>query len=84
MRSETLRRTARGVAVVAALLAVADGFRWGNRWYVSTMFGGARSGNDLAAERLAGAHGALVACLCWLSLAIVAAVVGWQLRVVRA
>lgn len=77
-----LRTTARIVAVVAAGLAIADGFRWGNRWYVSTMFGGAESGNLLAVERLVGAHDALVAGLAWLCLAIVAAVVGWRLRIV--
>lgn len=84
MSSETWRGVARGVAVVAAVLAVVDGFRWGNRWYVSTMFGSAGSGDDLAAEKLAGAHGALVAGLAWLCLAIAAAVVGWRLSVVRA
>ncbi|PFG41499.1 hypothetical protein ATJ88_0138 [Isoptericola jiangsuensis] len=77
-----VRRVARPVAVVALLLAVADVFRWGNRWYVSTMFGGAASGDPLAVERLVGAYTALLTGLVWLAVAVVAATVGWRLRVV--
>ncbi|GAB6936752.1 hypothetical protein JCM11754A_02750 [Isoptericola variabilis] len=81
------RRRGRGlfqaVAVVAALLAVADGFRWGNRWYVSTMFD---DPDDAlySLEILAKAHDALVHGLLWLAVAVAAAVIGWRLRVVPA
>jgi hypothetical protein len=84
MTSRPVRRAARLVAVVAVAFAVADGFRWGNRWYVSTMFGGAASGDPLAVDRLVGAHGALVSGLVWWGVAAVAAAVGWRLRVVAA
>ena len=67
--------------MLAVLLAVADGFRWGNRWYVSTMF--EDSDPVYALEILAKAHDALVHGLVWLVVALVAAVVGWRLRVVR-
>lgn len=67
------------MAVVAMCLAVADGFRWGNRWYVASQFGE----GQLALERLTGAHAALLAGLGWLCLAMAAAAVGWQLRIVR-
>jgi len=79
-RSRT-RRLARILAVVASCLAVADGFRWGNRWYVSTMFD-APGDAAYAADILAKAHAALVHGLGWLLLAVLAAVVGWRLRVV--
>ncbi|MDO8143807.1 hypothetical protein [Isoptericola sp. 178] len=72
------------MALVAALLAIADGFRWGNRWYVSTMYGGAADGGALAVERLVAAHSALVSGLGWLCLAVAAAVLGWRLRIVAA
>lgn len=67
---------------MAAFLAVADGFRWGNRWYVSTMFDGP---DDVlySLEILAKAHDALVHGLIWLVVALVAAAAGWRLRVVR-
>lgn len=73
------RTVARLVAIVATCLAVADGFRWGNRWYVSTMFGSSGEA-DIAGDILAKAHGALLQGLGWLALAILAATVGWQLR----
>jgi len=73
---------ARVVAAVALYLAVADGFRWGNRWYVSTMYD--RSGAPVIAhDVLMKAHDALLHGLVWLAVALVAAVVGWQLRLVR-
>ncbi|HWV77050.1 MAG TPA: hypothetical protein VN027_07030 [Isoptericola sp.] len=81
------RRRGRGLfqaaAVVAALLAVADGFRWGNRWYVSTMFD---DPDDAlySLEILAKAHDALVHGLLWLAVAVAAAIIGWRLRVVPA
>ncbi|GGC00489.1 hypothetical protein GCM10010972_11560 [Cellulomonas carbonis] len=75
--------TARLVAVVAACLAVADGFRWGNRWYVSSVFAGDPETQGHALEILSSAHSALVDGLVELSVAAVAAVIGWRLRVVR-
>ncbi|GII98317.1 hypothetical protein Slu03_06950 [Sediminihabitans luteus] len=81
---ERVRATARVVAVGAVLMAVADAFRCGNRWYVSTMFGGADSGDYMALDLAAGAFHAMVACLAWVCVALVAAAVGWRLRVVSA
>lgn len=75
------RRLARPVAVVAVLLAVADLFRWGNRWYLSTRMADTPDGGF---GLLAAAHSALLAAVVWLVVAAVAAVVGWRLRVVRA
>ncbi|MGF0115150.1 hypothetical protein ACQFYA_02330 [Promicromonospora sp. Marseille-Q5078] len=73
---------ARIVAAVALCLAVADGFRWGNRWYVSTMYD--RSGSTVISHNvLMKAHDALLHGLVWLAVALVAAVVGWQLHLVR-
>lgn len=74
------RTTAKVVAVLAFLLAVADGFRWGNRWYVATRF--ARSDVDSGNAMVAHAHGALVHGLVLLLVAGVAAAVGWRVRVV--
>lgn len=74
-----VRSVARGITVLALVLAVADVARWGNRWYVSTMLADAP---DRALELLAAAHGALVTALVWLLVAAVAAAVGWRLRVV--
>lgn len=75
-----LRAPARVVAVVALVLAVADGFRWGNRWYVATQV--ARSDVDWGNAMVAHAHGALVRGLVLLVVAAVAAVIGWRVRVV--
>ncbi|WP_166848104.1 hypothetical protein [Isoptericola sp. BMS4] len=82
MRTPRLHALARVVTLVALVLAVADGFRWGNRWYLSTAFGDAGSPGH-AADLLASAHGALLHGLGWLALAVAAGAVGWQLRVVR-
>lgn len=68
---------------MAAFLAVADGFRWGNRWYVSTMFDGPDDAL-YSLEILAKAHDALVHGLIWLVVAATAAAIGWRLRVVPA
>ncbi|MEL7977518.1 hypothetical protein AAG589_16765 [Isoptericola sp. F-RaC21] len=81
MRRHRWRGLFQAVAVLAVLLAVADGFRWGNRWYLSTMFD--RSDREYALEILAKAHDALVHGLAWLVVALVAAALGWRLRVVR-
>ncbi|MFE7405177.1 hypothetical protein [Isoptericola sp. NPDC057559] len=82
MRSRRGRGLFRAVAVVAACLAVADTFRWGNRWYVSTMFDG--PGDAVyALDILTKAHDALLHGLAWLAVALLAAAVGWRLRVVR-
>ena len=77
----TRRSVARFIAVLAAAFAVADLFRWGNRWYVSTQV--AATDELWAGQLLAHAHTALVGALLWTLLAVVAAGVGWQLRVVR-
>lgn len=66
--------------MVALVLAVADGFRWGNRWYVATQV--ARSDVDWGNAMVAHAHGALVRGLVLLVVAAVAAVIGWRVRVV--
>ena len=77
-----LHSVARFVAVLTAFFAVANLLRWGNRWYVSTQM--AAPIDDLWAARLLDhAHTALVSALLWTVLAIVAAGVGWQFRVVR-
>lgn len=66
--------------MLALVLAVADGFRWGNRWYVATRF--ARSDVDWGNALVAHAHGALVRGLALLVVAGVAAVIGWRVRLV--
>jgi hypothetical protein len=81
VRRQRGRGLFRIVAVVALCLAVADGFRWGNRWYVSTMVEDSSPGYAL--EIVAKAHDALVHGLAWLVVAVIAALVGWRLRVVR-
>ena len=81
MRRHRGRGLFQAVAVLAAFFAVADGFRWGNRWYVSTMFADADD-PVYSLEILAKAHDALVHGLVWLVVALVAAFVGWRLRVV--
>lgn len=75
-----MRATAKGIAVLALILAIADGFRWGNRWYVATQF--ARTDVDLGNAVVAHAHGALVRGLVLLLVAVVAAVIGWRVRIV--
>ncbi|WP_277211154.1 hypothetical protein [Isoptericola croceus] len=67
---------ARVVALVAGCLAIADGFRWGNRLYVSTMFD---EGSWTALERADAAQEALVSGLGFLTITVLAAVVGWSL-----
>ncbi|MFE5342926.1 hypothetical protein ACFQ80_22100 [Isoptericola sp. NPDC056578] len=81
MRRHRGRGILRVVAVLALFLAFADGFRWGNRWYISTMF--EDSSPEYALEIIAKAHDALVHGLIWLVVAALAAAVGWRLRVVR-
>lgn len=76
------RAVARFVAIAALCLAVADGFRWGNRWYVATMFDRS-GGTEMALDVLAKAHDALLRGLGWLAVAVVCAAIGWRLRVVR-
>lgn len=78
VRRGRVRVTAQVVAVAALLLAVADGFRWGNRWFVATRLADAGQQDAMIAH----AHGALVRGLALLLVAVVAAVVGWRLRVV--
>ncbi|GIG34942.1 hypothetical protein Cpa01nite_03230 [Cellulomonas pakistanensis] len=80
MLGARVRVAAKVVAVVALALAVADGFRWGNRWYVATQF--ARSDVDWGNAMVAHAHGALVSGLALLLVAALAAVVGWRPRLV--
>jgi hypothetical protein len=75
-----LRAAVRVVAVLALALAVVDGVRWGNRWYVATQF--ARSDVDWGNATVAHAHEALVRGLALLLVAAVAAVIGWRVRVV--
>ena len=64
-------------AVGAFLLVVADLFRWGNRWYVSTQYP-----DDAAysASLELGAHQALVRALASLLVAAALALVGWRVR----
>ncbi|MBO1752071.1 hypothetical protein J4G33_09675 [Actinotalea sp. BY-33] len=81
-RRHGVRSLARGLAVVAAALAVADLFRWGNRWYVSTQF--AASDEAYASQLLASAHAPLVSAVVWVLVATAATAIGWRLRVVRA
>ncbi len=64
-------------AVGVFLLAVADLFRWGNRWYVSTAFA---DDPGYSATLEAGAHHALVRALACLLVAVALAVVGWRVR----
>ncbi|WP_278235472.1 hypothetical protein [Isoptericola sp. AK164] len=66
------------VLVVGTGLAVADGFRWGNRLYLSTQFADV----DLAyaADLAAHARDALAHGLVWLVVAALAAVVAWLLH----
>lgn len=73
-------RAAARVVAVTLVLAVADGFRWGNRWYVATQF--ARTDVDWGNAMIAHAHGALVRGLVLLLVSAVAGVIGWRLRVV--
>ncbi|WP_129336989.1 hypothetical protein [Cellulomonas endophytica] len=82
-RTSAARSVARRVAVVAAVLAVADGFRWGNRWYLAVQLSEGADGGSMAAPFYAGAHDALARGLACLVVALVAAAVGWGLRVVR-
>lgn len=83
MRRHRGRGLFQAVAVLAAFLAVADGFRWGNRWYVSTMFDGPGDA-AYALDILTKAHDALLHGLVWLVVAAVSAAIGWRLRVVPA
>lgn len=80
-RMSVVRRPAQVLAVAAVALVIADLFRWGNRWYVSTMF---EPGSLYSVDLTIAAHTALVRALVLACVAAVAAVVGWRLRVVRA
>jgi hypothetical protein len=80
MAQVRVRAAAQVVAVLTFLLAVADGFRWGNRWYLATRF--ARSDVDVGNAMVAHAHEALVRGLVLLLVAAVAAAIGWRVRVV--
>jgi len=82
VRRGRVRVTAQVVAVAALLLAVADGFRWGNRWFVAARLADAGQQDAMIAHAHAHAHGALVRGLALLLVAVAAAVVGWRLRVV--
>lgn len=75
-----LRAAVKVVAVLALVLAVADGFRWGNRWYLATQI--AQSDVDWGNAMVAHAHDALVRGLALLLVAAVAAAIGWRVRVV--
>jgi hypothetical protein len=75
-----IRTTAKVVALLALALAVADLFRWGNRWYVATRF--ARTDQARGDAMIAHAHAPLVSALALLLVAAVAAVIGWRLRIV--
>ncbi|MFC0644257.1 hypothetical protein [Cellulomonas phragmiteti] len=80
-RETRLHALARGVAIVAALLALADVVRWANRWYVSTMLADTPDGG---LPLVAAAHSALVGAVAWSLVAVAAAFVGWRFRIVAA
>lgn len=67
------------IATLAFVLAVADGFRWGNRWYIAGRW--AQTDEDLGHAMLAHAQEALVRGVVLLLVAVVAAVVAWRMRV---
>ena len=67
------------IATLAFILAVADGSRWGNRWYIAGQW--AQTDPDLGHAMLAHAHEALLRGVVLLLVAVVASVVAWRMRV---
>lgn len=74
-----LRAVVEVIAALAFVLAVADGFRWGNRWYIASRW--AQEDADLAHARMDLADEALIRGLVLLAVAVVAAVIVWRMRV---
>ena len=82
-RADRFRTAAQIVSVCCGWWVVVSLCQWGNRWYLSTVYADSAGSWDRSVELLLSAHGALVRGLVLLVVCLAAAVVGWQLRVVR-
>lgn len=77
------RGWAQVTGVIALLLAVAEGFRWGNRAYLAHVLAGEPGMAAFALERALGAQEALLHGVVLLAVGLVLVALGWRLVLVR-